>query len=301
MNPEYWDNLKEIFHAAIVLPPHERASYLERTCSENYSLRQAVESLIKSHEETGNFVDRPAYQAAAEMLVEGLEFKSGQTLAHYRLLSLLGEGGMGKVYLADDTRLHRKVSLKFLSSSFAEDSQRLHRFEQEARAVSALNHPNILTIHEVGEADDHHFIATEFIEGQTLRERMRSGLDIDDALDIAIQVASAMVAAHRVNIVHRDIKPENIMIRREDGLVKVLDFGLAKLSVPRAVASGSIDREAETRIRVQTQPGVVMGTVAYMSPEQGRGDTVDERTDIWSLGVVLYEMIAGCSPFVAGT
>ncbi len=301
MNPEYWDNLKEIFHAAIVLPPHERASYLERTCSENYSLRQAVESLIKSHEETGNFVDRPAYQAAAEMLVEGLEFKSGQKLAHYRLLSLLGEGGMGKVYLAEDTKLHRKVALKFLTHGFMKDQERLHRFEREARAASALNHPNILTIHEIGEVEGHRFIATEFIEGQTLRERLRAPLEIDDALDLAIQIASALAAAHRVNIVHRDIKPENIMIRRDDGLVKVLDFGLAKVSVPRAVATGSIDSEAETQMRANTAPGVVMGTVAYMSPEQARGDEVDERTDIWSLGVMLYEMVAGCTPFVAAT
>src|SRR6266700_5469039 len=293
MPDQQWENLKEIFHAAVALAPAERDTYLDHVCDGNASLRHAVESLIKSHEQTGNFVDVPAYQAAAEMLVAGAEFRTGQTVAHFKILSLLGEGGMGKVYLADDTRLHRKVSLKFLSSSFAEDSQRLHRFEQEARAVSALNHPNILTIHEVGEADDHHFIATEFIEGQTLRERMRSGLDIDDALDIAIQVASALVAAHRVNIAHRDIKPENIMIRKDDGLVK--------LSVPRAVATGSLNKEAETRLRANTAPGVVMGTVAYMSPEQARGATVDERTDIWSLGVLLYEMVAGCSPFIAGT
>src|SRR6266581_201541 len=298
MNPEYWDNLKEIFHAAIVLPPHERASYLERTCSENYSLRQAVESLIKSHEETSNFVDTPAYQAAAEMLVEDLEFKSGQTLAHYRLLSLLGEGGMGCVYLADDTKLHRKVSLKFLSANFTQDHERLRRFEQEARAASALNHPNILTIHEISETDGRRFIATEFIEGQTLRERLRSNLEIDEALDIALQVASALVAAHRVNIVHRDIKPENIMIRKDDGLVKVLDFGLAKVTQPIRTGTNS---ELATEVIANTSPGVVMGTVAYMSPEQARGDTIDERTDIWSLGVVLYEMVAGCSPFVAGT
>src|SRR5437762_4966319 len=301
MPDPHWENLKEIFHAAVALAPNERAAYLERSCSGNNSLRQAVESLIKSHEEAGNLVDTPAYQAAAEMLVDGLEFKSGQTVAHYNILSLIGEGGMGKVYLAEDTKLHRKVSLKFLSSTFTEDSQRLRRFEQEARAVSALNHPNILTIHEISEADGHRFIATEFIEGHTLRERLRTPLEIDDALEIAIQVASALVAAHRVNIVHRDIKPENVMIRGDDGLVKVLDFGLAKLSVPREVATGSIDREAETRMRLTTQPGVVMGTVAYMSPEQARGIAVDERTDIWSLGVVLYEMVAGCAPFMGVT
>jgi serine/threonine protein kinase/Flp pilus assembly protein TadD len=235
------------------------------------------------------------------MLVDGADLKSGQTVAHYRILSLLGEGGMGQVYLAEDTQLNRRVSLKFLSQSVIEDQHRLRRFEQEARAVSALNHPNILTIYEFSNAGKRRFIATEFIEGQTLRQHMRSSLDIDEALYIAIQVASALVAAHRVKIVHRDIKPENIMIRKEDRLVKVLDFGLAKTVEPGAVATGSIDPEAETQLRVHTQPGMVIGTVAYMSPEQARGDTVDERTDIWSLGVVLYEMVARCSPFMAGT
>src|SRR6266699_5767922 len=301
MPDSHWENLKEIFHTAVALAPAERTRYLDHACDGNASLRGAVESLLNSHEQTGNFVDVPAYQAAAEMLVDGAEFRTGQLVAHYKIVSLIGEGGMGRVYLAEDAKLHRRVSLKFLSTNFTQDHERLRRFEQEARAVSALNHPNILTIYEIGEADGRRFIATEFIEGQTLRERMLSGVDIDEALDLAIPAASALVAAHRVNIVHRDIKPENIMIRREDGLVKVLDFGLAKLSVPRAVATGSLNKEAETRLRANTAPGVVMGTVAYMSPEQARGATVDERTDIWSLGVLLYEMVAGCSPFVAGT
>jgi serine/threonine protein kinase len=243
-------------------------------------------------------VDTPAYQAAAEMFLDGMELRSGQTVTHYRILSLLGEGGMGKVYLAEDTTLQRRVSLKFLSTNFTKDHERLRRFEQEARATSALNHPNILTIHEISEFDGHRFIATEFIEGQTLRERLRSGLDINDALDIAIQMTSAAVAAHRVNIVHGDIKPENVMIRRDDGLVKVLDFGLAKVIQP--ISSGA-NSEFATQLIANTSPGVVMGTVAYMSPEQARGNTVDERTDIWSLGVVLYEMVAGCSPFIAAT
>src|SRR3984893_17325333 len=301
MPEQHGENLKEIFHAAVELAPNERAVYLERSCSGNDSLRRAVESLIKSHEETGNFVDTPAYQAAADLLLDGVELKAGKSIAHYRIVQLLGEGGMGKVYLAEDTRLHRRVSLKFLSTNFTQDHERLRRFEQEARAASALNHPNILTIHEISETEGQRFIATEFIEGQTLRERVRSSMDIDDALDVSIQVASALVAAHRVNIVHRDIKPENIMIRHDDGLVKVLDFGLAKMSVAQAAEIGTIDKEAETKIRASTAPGVVMGTVAYMSPEQARGDTVDARTDIWSLGVVLYEMIAGSSPFVAAT
>ena len=296
MSDPHWESLKEIFHAAIALPVQERPAYLDRACDSDTELRRAVESLLKSHEETG-FVDQPAYQAAADMLVAVSNFKTGQTVAHYKILSLLGEGGMGRVYLAEDTKLHRKVSLKFLSANVTQNHERLRRFEQEARAASALNHPNIITIHEIGEENGHQFIATEFIEGQTLRERLRSPLDLDEALEIAIQVASALVTAHRVKIIHRDIKPENIMIRKDDGLVKVLDFGLAKISMRQHLTT---DPEAETQLR-HTAPGVVMGTVAYMSPEQARGETVDERTDIWSLGVVLYEMVAGCSPFMAGT
>ncbi len=300
MNPENWETLKEIFYGAVALAPNERAVYLERLCRDDLALRTAVESLLKSHEETGNFVDMPAFQAAAAMLVDKEGLEAGQTVAHYRILSLLGEGGMGKVYLAEDTKLHRRVALKFLASNVTRDRERLRRFEQEARAVSALNHPNILTIYEISEVEGRRFIATEFIEGQTLRERRGSELSIDDALNIAIQVASGLAAAHRVNFVHRDIKPDNIMIRREDGLVKVLDFGLAKAN-PRIQSGARPDSDIATQLLVNTVPGVVVGTVAYMSPEQARGDAVDERTDIWSLGVVLYEMIAGCLPFVGTT
>ncbi len=211
-----WENLKAIFHDAVALAPDERAAYLERSCGGDNSLRQAVESLIKSHEETENFVDTPAYQAAAEMLVDDGTLTTGQTVGRYRIASLIGEGGMGRVYLAEDTKLHRKVSLKFLSSNVTGEHER--RFDQEARAASALNHPNIITIHEIGEEDGHQFIATEFVEGQTLRERLRSSIDLNEALEIAIEVASALVAAHRIDIIHRDIKPENIMIRRTTAL-----------------------------------------------------------------------------------
>ena len=293
-----WEHLQQIFHAAIALSSHQRSAYLTNACNGDLSLRAEVESLLKSHEKSDNFVDAPAYQAAAEMLIDGVELKAGSTVAHYKILSLLGEGGMGRVYLAEDTKLHRKVSLKFLSTNFAEDHEHMRRFEQEARAISALNHPNILTIHEINESDCHRFIVTELIDGQTLRERLRTHLDIDEALDIAIQVASALVAAHRVNIVHRDIKPENIMIRKDDGLVKVLDFGLAKTTKRQR---GDVDSAMDTALIANTLPGVVMGTVAYMSPEQARGDKADERTDIWSLGILLYEMVAGSSPFIART
>ena len=301
MPDEYWDKLNEIFHAAVALEPNERNAYVEHTCQGDESLRKLVESLLESHEQENNFVDSPVYQAAAELLLQEPALEPGRFVSHYQILSLLGEGGMGRVYLAEDTKLKRKVSLKFLSQHFSEDRQRVHRFEQEARAISALNHPNILTIHEVGEVDGGQFIAAEFIDGETLRKRLAVDLELDEAIGISTQVAAALVAAHRVNIVHRDIKPENIMIRRDDELVKVLDFGLAKISTPPAVAAGSLDAEAQTRMRVQTQEGLLLGTAAYMSPEQARGSNVDERTDIWSLGVVLYEMVTGCTPFIAGT
>ena len=300
MPDSHWENLKELFHVAQALPPHLRAAYLEQASNGDLELCKAVESLLKSHEETNHFVDAPAYQAAAEMLVDDADFKANQIVDHYRIISLLGEGGMGTVYLAEDTKLHRRVALKFLSHKFTQDEERLRRFEQEACAASALNHPNILTIHEISDVDGHRFIATEFIEGETLRERLRTEILVPEALGIAEQVASAMVAAHRVSIVHRDIKPENIMIRRQDGLVRVLDFGLAKTSQTSSdPVVDSIQTDAPTHFR--TGSGVVMGTVAYMSPEQARGEVVDARTDIWSLGVVLHEMIAGRSPFIAST
>jgi len=300
MPDTHWEKLKDIFQAALELPPQERGAYLELASNGDTALRQAVESLLKSHEETDNFIDSPAYKAAADMLVDATNLATNQTIAHYRIISLLGEGGMGKVYLAEDTKLHRQVALKFLASSLTENQDRLQRFEREARAASFLNHPNILTIHEIGESQSHRFIATEFIQGETLREKLNAGINTEDALEIAIQITSALVAVHRVGIVHRDIKPENIMIRRDDGLVKVLDFGLAKMAAgPSIERAKSVDAEAPTQYK--TGPGVVIGTVAYMSPEQARGESVDAQTDIWSLGVILFEMIAGTSPFIASS
>ena len=213
----------------------------------------------------------------------------------YTIISFLGVGGMGEVYLAEDTKLGRKVALKTLPAEFTNDKERLRRFQQEARAASALNHPNLLTIHEIGAESGAHFIAAEYIDGETLRARLKRGrMKIDEALDVAQQAAFALTAAHGAGIVHRDIKPENIMVRH-DGIVKVLDFGLAKLLEDRA--REMIDHEADTRALVLTDPGRVLGTPAYMSPEQARGQDLDARTDIWSLGVVLYEMVAGRAPF----
>src|SRR5438128_5096729 len=219
-----------------------------------------------------------------------MKIEVGAKLGRYEIRSKIGEGGMGEVYLAQDTKLDRKVALKILPADVAAHPDRMKRFVQEAKAASALNHPNIITIHEIDETDSVTFIATEFIDGQTLRERMQSApMKLGEVLDVATQIASALAAAHDAGIVHRDIKPENVMLRR-DGIVKVLDFGLAKLTQPSAPA---VDTQAATKPLVQTEPGRVMGTVAYMSPEQVRGLELDARTDICSLGVVLYEMLAG--------
>jgi eukaryotic-like serine/threonine-protein kinase len=221
------------------------------------------------------------------------ELDPQSVIAQYRIVSRIGSGGMGEVYLAEDTKLDRQAAIKVLRSELARDADRVRRFIQEAKAASALNHANILTIYEIGETDGRHYIATELIKGETLRDRLRAGpLTLREALDISLQTAAALNAAHEAGLVHRDIKPENIMIR-DDGGVKVLDFGLVKLAETRKDA----DSNDPTRLKVQTSPGTVMGTATYMSPEQARGKPTDARTDIWSLGVVLYEMLAGKPPF----
>jgi eukaryotic-like serine/threonine-protein kinase len=216
----------------------------------------------------------------------------------YRIVSKIGAGGMGEVYLAEDLKLGRRVALKVLTDEVTDNVERLRRFEREARAASALNHPNILTVYEIGQSAGAHFIATEFIDGDSLRLRMKCGpMGLSEVLDISIQIASALGAAHAAGIVHRDIKPENIMVRKDD-LVKVLDFGLAKLVKQE---DSELDPEAATRTLLRTTPGVVLGTTTYMSPEQARGLEVDERTDIWSLGVVLYQLVSGNAPFAGDT
>jgi serine/threonine protein kinase/tricorn protease-like protein len=290
MTAEHWKKLEELFHDARVLHGEARQTYLVQACGSDEQLRVQAERLIAAHEEESNFLDSPVFCETAE-LTEAFTRKSfvGQSIGPYAVVSQIGQGGMGEVYLAEDARLSRKVAIKLLPAAFSVDQDRLRRFKQEAQAASALNHPNIVTIHEIGHTAGTHYIVTEYVEGETLREHIKRGkLSLAEALEIARQVASALEAAHAAGIVHRDIKPENVMLRG-DGLVKVLDFGLAKLA--------PTTESDKLTLPELTKTGVVMGTVNYMSPEQVRGEKVDQRTDIFSLGVVLYEMVTGQRPF----
>src|SRR5438105_12509392 len=298
MTPERWQQVEEVLQAALDRSPHERLSFLNEACPDDEELRQDASSLVDAYDEAGDFIEEPAIAHDAHVLIGNYQQNNiGREIGPYQIIERLGAGGMGEVYLAQDRRLDREVALKILPAYFVSDEARLRRFQREARAASALNHPNILTIHEVGEVDQVHFITTEFIDGQTLRELIaQEDLSLPEVLEIAIQVAEALTAAHAAGIVHRDIKPENIM-RRRGGLVKLLDFGIAKLLEPLSSDSSEI----ATIVRADTDTAVVLGTVGYMSPEQARALPVDERTDIWSLGVVLYEMLAYRAPFVGAT
>src|SRR5215204_4608147 len=234
----HWQDLKRIFQRAVELPPSERAAYLEQACDGNQSLREVVESLLKSHEQTGNFVDTPAFHAAAEMLGESIDIKVGQLVAHYRIVSLLGEGGMGKVYLAHDTTLERKVALKFLPLEMLSNPDRMRRFTQEARTAASLHHPNIAQIFEIDEQDHSRYIAMEYAEGDTLRQLLsRRKIETKRAVELATQIASGLSAAYNSGVIHRDIKPENLVVT-PNGQVKILDFGLAKAIENQRDASG---------------------------------------------------------------
>src|SRR6476619_3501672 len=265
MQPERWEQINDLFQSAVEYEPAQ------------------------------GFIESSAFEVAPELLADARPGAMvGESIGHYRVESLIGVGGMGEVYLARDERLGREVALKFLPEQLTADKIQLSRFKSEARVDSALNHPNNLTVYEIGVEGNRHFIATEFIKGVTLRASLAHGrMNVHDALDIAVQVASALSAAHEAGVVHRDIKPENIMLR-PDGYVKVLDFGIAKLTEQ---SPASDHYEVGTTAVLQTGPGLVLGTGHYMSPEQARGQTVDARSDIWSLGVVLYEMVGGSPPF----
>jgi eukaryotic-like serine/threonine-protein kinase len=300
MTPEQHRRIGELYHAALELAPEARPGFLAVACADADELRREVESLLRANEETDGFIADEVAGAAA-LLAKQRQNPSlapaliGRSISNYQVLSLLGAGGMGEVYLAQDTYLRRKVALKLLPRTFSHDHERLRRFEREARLVSVLNHPNILTIYEVGLTGETHFIATEFVDGQTLRERLRDGrLTLSEALEYSIQITTALAAAHEAGIIHRDIKPENVMLRC-DGIVKVLDFGLAKLTESQLAAEA--DTGAVALEKVTTEAGRVLGTPQYMSPEQARGQGADARSDIFSLGVVLYEMLNGQPPF----
>ncbi len=301
MTPERWEKISRLYTAALELASVDRAAFLEQACEGDEELRREVESLIVADAQAGDFAAGPVLGSAVESQTDRqIPSLAGGKLGDYEILSFLGKGGMGEVYLARDPSLNRKVALKLLLDNFTRDEARVRRFIQEAKAVSSLNHPNIITIHEIGEADGRRYISTEFIEGQTLRRRLAlARMKLSVALDTAIQIVGALAAAHDAGIVHRDIKPENIMIR-PDGLVKVLDFGLAKLNERRKDIS-IFDTLASSSAGFKTEPGVIMGTVAYMSPEQVRGDEVDARSDIFSFGVVCYELITGRRPFTGET
>ena len=300
MTQQRWQQIDELFHAALSYQPAEREAFLARACGGDESLRLEVESLISSHQEGESFIATPAGAVAADMLhYRAAEFQPGHQIENYTIVRPLGSGGMGEVYLAQDSQLGRNVAIKILPATFTLDAGRTNRFVIEARAASALNHPNIITVHEIGKLNGTQFMVTEFVEGQTLRELITAGpLKLSEALEIAIQVGSALEAAHAARIVHRDIKPENIMVR-PDGVVKVLDFGLAKL-IKRTDRS-ILGLEESTVLKNQTAKGVILGTVNYMSPEQAKGERADERTDIFSLGIMIYELVAGVKPFAGNS
>src|SRR2546427_738924 len=299
MTPARLQTIEEIFHAALDQAPDQTSAFLDTACEGDAALRREVEALLTSDQRAGRFMQTSPVGLGTKIIQnQQADSLVGRTIGHYKISERIGTGGMGDVYLATDIVAGRKAALKLLPARFTGDAERLKRFQQEAHAVVGLNHPNILTVYEIGEDHSIHYIASELIEGETLRQRLKRGpIQLSEAVDVTIQVASALAAAHQTGIVHRDIKPENIMVR-PDGYVKVLDFGIAKLAEQEMPTTMPTD---EALLLVETNLGAVLGTVRYMSPEQACGEHVDQSTDIWSLGVVLYEMVTGQTPFTGDT
>jgi serine/threonine protein kinase len=299
MNSDQWQRVETLYHAALEQEQDARVPFLTDTCSDE-QVRLEVAALLNYDTRAKSFMEMPAFKQTAKALAADSDPEMSlapKDIGPYRLLAPIGQGGMGQVYLALDSRLNRKVAIKLLPTALSSDPERARRFKQEARAASALSHPNIVTVFEVGKVNERHYIVSEFVEGQTLRERLAalpdSRLDPRDAITIGVQVTHALEAAHTAGVIHRDIKPENVMIRK-DGLVKVLDFGLAKIN-------SDTFPETNSQSQLLTRTGMVMGTAAYMSPEQARGQQIDHRADIFSLGAMLYESLSGQRPFTGET
>src|SRR5215470_4612195 len=304
MRPERWQVIEELYHSASGVPDEERHSFLQKACDGDQSLANEVETLLRHGSTPQSVLDRPAVALLAKAMAvdefeSGTPLLDGRTISHYRILEPIGRGGMGVVYKAEDLKLRRHVALKLLPQFLATDPQALQRFEREAQAASALNHPHICTVYEIGEAEGLHFIAIELLDGETLKQRIAQGpLDVLETLGVAAQICDALEAAHATGIVHRDIKPSNIILTRR-GDSKLLDFGVAKRAGPElARKSEALLSLLSTNVELRlTSPGAAIGTVAYMSPEQARGEDVDVRSDIFSMGTVLYEMTTGKCAF----
>jgi len=307
MSPERWQRVNQLFRDARELAPEERAAFLDAACANDEALRRELLAMLAAAQEDDHQFSAPVWEKAARAMpvaevaeVAKMQLAAGQRLGHYEVLNHLESGGMGEVYLAQDTRLGRKIVLKLLPAQFTQDADRLRRFEQEARATSALNHPNILTVHDIGNYEGAPYIVAEWLEGAELRALLlleAGALPVRTALDYARQIAAGLSAAHEKGIVHRDLKPENLFVTG-DGRVKILDFGLAKLK-PQKFAGG-LDSRMPGQERL-TDAGVIMGTVGYMSPEQVRGEDIDQRSDLFSFGLILYEMLAGQRAFQHGS